>query len=126
MMSSDTETWKVKAAAKRANTLAKIYPQWRLSPGDIARASSQRDLTEPFIQQFLDPEDISIVSMDSLPIVNAIKQRSLTSLEVATAFCKAAAIAHQIVSSSSNWLSPIRWLWMCSLHPILPGFSDNC
>ncbi|KAI1439529.1 amidase [Annulohypoxylon stygium] len=96
MMSSDTETWKVKAAAKRANTLAKIYPQWRLSPGDIARASSQRDLTEPFIQQFLDPEDISIVSMDSLPIVNAIKQRSLTSLEVATAFCKAAAIAHQI------------------------------
>ncbi|KAI0882064.1 amidase [Annulohypoxylon maeteangense] len=95
-MGSDTESWKAKAAAKRANTLAKIYPQWRLSPGDIERASTQRDLTGPFIQQFLDHGDISIVSMDSLPIVNAIKQGSLTSLQVATAFCKAAAVAHQI------------------------------
>ncbi|KAI1213560.1 amidase [Annulohypoxylon truncatum] len=95
-MSLDAETWKAKAAAKRASTLAKIYPQWRLSPEDIARASVQRDLTGPFIQQFLDPREISIVSMDSLPIVNAIKQGSLTSLEVANAFCKAAAVAHQI------------------------------
>ncbi|KAI1452458.1 amidase [Annulohypoxylon moriforme] len=95
-MSPNTEDWKAKAAGKRANTLAKIYPQWRLSPGDIDRASAQRDLTGPFIQQFLDPSDVSIVSMDSLPIVNAIKEGTLTSLEVATAFCKAAAIAHQI------------------------------
>ncbi|KAI2465553.1 amidase [Annulohypoxylon bovei var. microspora] len=95
-MSSDTESWKAKAAAKRASTLAKIYPQWRLSPGDIARASTQRDLTGPFIQQFLGPQDISIISMDSLPIINAVKQGNLTSFEVATAFCKAAAIAHQI------------------------------
>ncbi|KAI1384815.1 amidase [Hypoxylon trugodes] len=93
---TNTETWQAKAASKRANILTKINPEWRLSPNDIRKASAERDLTGPFIQRFLPPEDISIVSMDSVPIVSAIKQRKLTSLQVATAFCKTAAVAHQI------------------------------
>ncbi|OTB07283.1 hypothetical protein M426DRAFT_318298 [Hypoxylon sp. CI-4A] len=90
------ENWEAKAAAKRASTSAKIPPEWRLGPDDVKKASKQRDLTGPFIQQFLDAKDIAILSMDSIPIANAVREGNLTSLEVTTAFCKAAAVAHQI------------------------------
>jgi len=96
-MTIASETWEDKAAAKRASILAAIPAKWRLSPADIKRASEQRQLTGAFVQQFLDPADVSIVSMDSVPIVEAIRAGKLSSVEVATAFCKAAAVAHQIV-----------------------------
>ncbi|XXH02219.1 hypothetical protein Hte_008587 [Hypoxylon texense] len=92
----NAETWSSKAAAKRASTLAKIYPQWRLAPEDIRKASTQRKLTGSFIRQFITTDDASILSMDSVPLVDAIKGGKLTSLQVTTAFCKAAAVAHQI------------------------------
>ncbi|KAL9112148.1 MAG: hypothetical protein Q9227_003525 [Pyrenula ochraceoflavens] len=97
-------SWEAQAAAKRASTLAKIPPEWRLDPDDIERAGKRRDLTGPFIQQFLDPEDISIISQDSVPIVNAVREGKLTALEVTTAFCKTAAIAHQIAIESARSL----------------------
>lgn len=40
--------------------------------------------------------------MDSVPIVNAIKQWQLTSVQVTTAFCKAAAVANEIVSQQDD------------------------
>lgn len=94
----EQEPWEARAAAKRAATLDKIDPQCRLSSADVKRASKQRDLTGPFIQQFLTSEEAAILSMESVHIVDAIKQRKLTSVVVTTTFCKAAAIAHQIVS----------------------------
>lgn len=98
----NSQPWKARAAAKRADTLNKIYPQWRLSAQDLKRASEQKDLTGPFIQGFLNQQEVSIVSMDTVPIVNAIKQGRFTSVQVTTAFCKAAAVAHQIVSQQSS------------------------
>lgn len=98
----ESQPWETRAAAKRADTLNKIYPQWRLSAQDVKRASEQRDLTGSFIQGFLSQQEISILSMDSVPIVNAIKQGQLTSVQVATSFCKAAAVAHQIVSQQDD------------------------
>ncbi|KAK3307120.1 amidase signature domain-containing protein [Chaetomium strumarium] len=95
--------WEVRAAAKRASTLSKIPEAWRLSPADLDRAKSQRDLTGPFIQQFLQPDEISIVSKDSVEIVNEIKEGNLSAVQVTTAFCKTAAVAHQI----NNYLHEI-------------------
>ncbi|GAW20091.1 hypothetical protein ANO14919_095870 [Xylariales sp. No.14919] len=89
-------SWQARAAAKREDTLNKIYPKWRLSPIDLARAKEQRNLTGSFIQQFLQAEEISIISRDSIDIVEAIKKGELTAVQVTSAFCKAAAIAHQI------------------------------
>lgn len=82
----ELQPWEARAAAKRADTLNKIYPRWRLSAQDVKRASERRDLTGPFIQGFLSQQEISILSMDTVPIVNAIKQGQLTSVQVATAF----------------------------------------
>lgn len=95
---ASTVSWEVLAAKKRADTLAKIRPEWRLSSKDLERARGQRDLTGPFIQSFLLPDEVSIVSMESVDIVDSIRQEKLTAVQVTTAFCKTAAIAHQIVS----------------------------
>ena len=100
-------SWESKAAKKRASTLAKIPPEWRLSPTDLERASRQRDLTGSFIEGFLDANEIAIVNMDSVTLVEAIKTRKLSAVEVAKAFCKTAAVAHQIVSCC--WPSAILW-----------------
>ncbi|EKJ74561.1 hypothetical protein FPSE_05311 [Fusarium pseudograminearum CS3096] len=89
-------TWESRAAAKRAEVLDKIRPEWRLSPKDLERARQQRDITGPFIQQFLDERDVSVTSMTSAPILKALGEGKLSAVQVASAFCKRAAVAHQI------------------------------
>lgn len=89
-------SWQARAAAKKTDTLNKIPPKWRLSPTDLGKAQKQRDLTGPFIQQFLEKEEVSIILRDSVEIVEDIKTAKLTAVQVASAFCKTAAIAHQI------------------------------
>jgi amidase len=101
-MLPDSPSWKARAAAKRGDTLNKIRPEWRLSPTDLAEAQKQRDITGPFIQQFLEADEVSIISRDSVAIVQDIKKGHLSAVQVTSAFCKTAAIAHQIVSVLSS------------------------
>ncbi|CAG1972961.1 unnamed protein product [Fusarium graminearum] len=89
-------TWESRSAAKRAETLDKIRPEWRLSPEDLERARQQRNITGPFIQQFLDEGDVSVTSMTSAPILKALGEGKLSAVQVTSAFCKRAAVAHQI------------------------------
>lgn len=89
--------WEARAAKKREDTLAKIPAGWRLSPADLELAAKQRDLTGPFIERFLEPEVIDIVKTDSVPLVNDIRTGKRSAVEVTKAFCKTAAVAHQIV-----------------------------
>jgi amidase len=98
-MRLQTVPWETLAAAKRASIRDKIPEAWRLSPDELTKARRQRDLTGPYIQEFLMPEEISIVSKESVEIVNEIKQGKLSAVQVTAAFCKTAAVAHQIVSS---------------------------
>jgi amidase len=100
-MTLNPHSWQAKAAAKRADTLDKIRPEWRLAASDLADAEKQRDLTGPFIQKFLEADEISIISKDSVKIVEEIKTGKLTAVQATRAFCKTAAIAHQIVSNYS-------------------------
>lgn len=90
-------TWESRSAAKRAETLDKIRPEWRLSPEDLERARQQRNITGHFIQQFLDEGDVSVTSMTSAPILKALGEGKLSAVQVTSAFCKRAAVAHQIV-----------------------------
>ncbi|KAI1114553.1 hypothetical protein F5Y14DRAFT_450857 [Nemania sp. NC0429] len=75
---------------------------WRPGPADLAEARKQRDLTRPFIQKFLEADELSIISRDSVAIVEDIKRGRLTAVQVTTAFCKTAAIAHQIAASAAS------------------------
>ncbi|KAI0106415.1 amidase signature domain-containing protein [Nemania sp. FL0031] len=89
-------SWEARAAAKRADTLNKIPAEWRLSPADLAEAERQRDLTGPFIQRFLNADETSIILKDSVQLVEDLRGAKLTAVQVTSAFCKTAAIAHQI------------------------------
>ncbi|KAH6630671.1 amidase signature domain-containing protein [Chaetomium sp. MPI-SDFR-AT-0129] len=88
--------WEARAAAKRASTLARIPQAWRHDPAQLDEAKGQRDLTGTFIHRFLQSRDIEIISQDSLELTRAIGSAKLTAVEVTTAFCKTAAVAHQI------------------------------
>jgi len=43
------------------------------------------------------PEELEILDMDAVTIVQKIRDRKLTSVEVTKAFCKAAAVAQKLV-----------------------------
>ncbi|KAJ4127012.1 hypothetical protein NW768_008633 [Fusarium equiseti] len=89
-------SWNDRAAAKRTETLNKINSKWRLSADDLEQAKQQRDITGRFIEQFLEKDEISITAMTSVPLLKALSERKLSAVQVATAFCKRAAVAHQI------------------------------
>ncbi|KAF5693010.1 putative general amidase [Fusarium denticulatum] len=90
------KSWEALAAAKRAATLDKIPSEWRLSSEDLEQAQSQRDITGSFIEQFLDKETVSITSLKSVEILNAVSEQELTATKVVRAFCQRAAVANQI------------------------------
>jgi amidase len=91
--------WEVKSAAKRSSTLAKIPKEWLLDSADLEKASRQRDLAGPFIEQYLSAEEIVMVRQDSVSIVTSLHKGEYSAVQVTRVFCKVAAIAHQIVSS---------------------------
>ncbi|KAF4446798.1 putative general amidase [Fusarium austroafricanum] len=89
-------SWETEAAAKQASTLEKICPAWRLSPTDLDRARQQHDLTGSFIEQFLDEKTILVTSLEISQLLKAVAERKFSATQVATAFCRRTAVAHQI------------------------------
>ncbi|EGU73612.1 hypothetical protein FOXB_15878 [Fusarium oxysporum f. sp. conglutinans Fo5176] len=90
------ETWEARASAKRAATLDKIPLEWKLSSEDLERAHCQRDITGSFIEQFICKEAVSITSLKTVGILNAVSEQELTTTRVVRAFCQRAAVAHQV------------------------------
>ena len=99
-----TESWEARAAAKKASILTKIAPEWRLAQSDLDKADQQRNLTGPFIQQYLDNSEAEIIRQDATVIVEKVRTGHYSAKRVALAFCKCAAVAHQIASSPMRLL----------------------
>ncbi|EEQ34981.1 putative amidase [Microsporum canis] len=97
-MEHEPEAWEEKAAVKRAVTLAKIPAEWRLTKEQIKDAKSQRQIAGGYFQGFLTDEEKKITSEESTGIVDKIQSKEYSALQVAKAYCKAAAIAHQMTS----------------------------
>lgn len=92
--------WQAQAEAKAAATLSKIPDQWRLKQDVIDDAKNRRQLAGDFIIQLIDSKTVDCISHDSKELVDLIGKKVYTSVQVAQAFCKTAAVAHQIVGSS--------------------------
>ena len=90
-------TWEQKAATKRADTQAKIPEEWILSTEELEKASKQRNLTGPFIEQYLSPEEIIITKNGATILCERLRKGNYRSVDVVRAFCKRAAVAQQIV-----------------------------
>jgi amidase len=98
------DSWQAKAAAKVAETQSKIPGDWTLDESDLNKAKKQKKLNGPFFEGFLDGNEREIIRNDSIGLVEKIKSRHYSALQVTRAYCKAAAIAHQIVSAGDQSL----------------------
>lgn len=87
--------WKQRAAIKREQQHSQIPPEWRLEPLPSPLPTSTLDFINTCA--ILSPLEHSITSTTSATrLLSQIKSRELSSLQVATAFCKRAAIAQQL------------------------------
>ena len=96
-MRNYSESWRAKAKAKVINMESRIPEQWILRQQDLEEARTQRKLTGPFTEKFLNDNEVAIIQNDSVQLVQKIKSHQYTAVEVAQAFCHMAAIAQQVV-----------------------------
>jgi amidase len=62
-------TWRAKGEAKTRVTLAKIPSEWRLPKEELDKAAAQRDITGPFIEQYLDESTLRIIKEEATTLV---------------------------------------------------------
>jgi hypothetical protein len=92
---TSTLPWKQRATLKRQQQAAQIPEQWRLNPipSPLPRSALE------FIDEcdLLSPREHQITStLNTSRLLSRIASKEISSLEVATAFCKRAAIAQQL------------------------------
>ena len=94
-MASD---WQSIAQAEQQKILDSIPQQWRLSPED-----KDPDLTDkravPGRCGLLTEKQLAITESTASDLLEKLRTRALSSVEVTEAFCARAAIAHQLVGS---------------------------
>ncbi|KAF8432859.1 amidase signature domain-containing protein [Terfezia claveryi] len=93
---ASTAPWQDRAQAKVKSTLSKIPKEWCLSDQQLNTAKTTRKLTGEFFQSFLKPQELEITKYPSVVLVERIRTKYFSALEVARAYSKAAAVAHQI------------------------------
>ena len=98
---SDNAPWRLKVAEKRAAEYAKIPKEWRLAP-EFLKGDEHSDmnvLDVPLKCAILTTLERDITEKYSaVSLAKAVQSGSLKAVDVATAFCKRAAIAQQLLS----------------------------
>lgn len=90
------QKWEWVAAVKREATLAKIPKQWILPNRVLQDAASRRNITGTFIEALLSDRERAITEITSPVLLGRIRDCQYTATEVALAYCKRAALAHQL------------------------------
>lgn len=98
---SDNAPWKLKVAEKREAEYAKIPKEWRLGPefltGNEHSAVSVMDV--PAKSGILSPVELDITEKyNAVSLAHAVQSGSIKAVDVATAFCKRAAVAQQLLN----------------------------
>ncbi|KAI9376142.1 amidase signature domain-containing protein [Aspergillus egyptiacus] len=93
-----TMEWEKKTQRKRAELASKIPSEWQLSPEFLQKAASLDDIRHlPRESGILTEREIDITeSGDATALLQRLERRDVSAVEVATAFCKRAAIAQQL------------------------------
>lgn len=102
MSSTNGETkprWQDIAAAKRKALLNSIPPEWRI-PDDVKPPEDQLDVTIfPRKSGWFTEEELHITESSASALLERIWAKVWSAEQVAKAFCKRAAAAHQLVYS---------------------------
>ncbi|KAH8590975.1 amidase signature domain-containing protein [Bisporella sp. PMI_857] len=96
MLYSSETGWQLTAEKKRRSIADKIPQDWKLPQSVLKGAHERRKLTGDFFEQLLDGETLRITKLHSNDLLGAIRNRSLSAVEVTRAFCKRTAFAHQL------------------------------
>ena len=92
------KNYKILAAAKKAQQHNKIPHSWRISVEKFQDAANVMDV--PLSCGLLDKTEAKITSdFDATALLEKLKAKVWSVEQVTVAFCKRAAIAHQLVSS---------------------------
>ncbi|KAB5518012.1 amidase signature domain-containing protein [Coniochaeta sp. 2T2.1] len=95
---ADEPTWSKVATEARARLADSIPAEWRIAP-DKLPPDTQLDVTSfPAESGILSQLELDITDSFATDIVRNLASGKWTSLEVTTAFCKRAAIAHQLTN----------------------------
>ena len=94
-MASANVDWKAVAAARRQTIYSRIPVEWLLQPRDLDEPAP---IDVPRRCVILSDTELRITELKAVEITQAVRDRKLTALDVTSAFCKRAAIAHQLVS----------------------------
>jgi amidase len=90
-------TWEEIGEKARERLDASIPPEWRI-PKDKMPTAEQKDVTDvPFLSGLFTEREILITTSGATHIVDLIAKGEWKAQEVARAFCKRAAVAHQLV-----------------------------
>lgn len=98
---SSSSSWKLVAAAKQQSRLGQIPAEWRLPAEVVAKAdpNSRTDVRSiPASCGILASEELAITESPVADILAKLQSRTWTSEAVTAAFCKRAAIAHQLTN----------------------------
>ena len=95
-MATETSTWQHQAKTKLDAINGSIPEEWRLS--SIPSIEEQKDVTGPFIRNFLSTEEIEITETDAVDIVEKTSLGIWSAEEVTIAFCHRASLAHQLTN----------------------------
>lgn len=95
-----TNDWETIASNKRASVAALIPPKWLVAKENLP-TEDRLDVTSfPSESGVLTEKEVEITeSLSATELVDKIAKGVYSSVEVTTAFCKRAVIAHQLVSS---------------------------
>jgi amidase len=89
-----SEGWEAIAADKRKRLGDTIAPEWRV---DSAATNSSNVMQYPEASGILSTREIEITNSSAVRLIAKLAAGELTSVDVTLAFCKRAAIAHQLV-----------------------------
>lgn len=92
------ETWQSISQRKKEEQLSRIPKEWRLPESAKPGPGTKNLLDIPRTCGILSGKELDITERyDATSLSEAIRSRVLSCVDVASAFCKRAAIAHQLV-----------------------------
>lgn len=108
-------SWKEKAEDKRARITARIPSEWRIKSSPPADELSV--MSYPKKSGIMTTEELAITESSATDLVAQMATGKLTSVAVTTAFCKRAALAHQLVRGFLGTPPPdVVWCGVVGIH----------
>lgn len=90
-------TWEDTGKQARKRLLDSIPPEWRLPEDKLPPAEQANVLDIPSKSGLFTEHELSITTSSATHIVHAIASGEWKAIDVTRAFCKRAAVAHQLV-----------------------------